>query len=199
MLPVSFFGDFVSDKKEKILLLSCCAPCSCSVIYTLAQKKVPFAVLFYNPNIMPVEEYVKRKEENKRLCDSLHVEFIELSYEPAVWFEKTKGLEQEPERGRRCAVCFELRLRQAALYAKEHGFTRISSVLGISRHKDLNQVTQIGIQVGKQENIPYIDTNWRKGGLENLRHFLIKEYQMYEQTYCGCPFSKRGNFPHQNS
>lgn len=178
-------------EEEKMLLLSCCAPCSCAVICDLAKKNIPFAVLFYNPNIAPFEEYQKRKEENKRLCDTLKVEFIELPYETEQWFEKTKGLEKEPERGRRCAACFELRLRRAARYAKENGFGKISSVLGVSRHKDFNQVTQIGRQIGEEENIPYLETNWRKGGLENLRHALIKEYQMYEQTYCGCPFSKR--------
>ena len=176
---------------EKLLLLSCCAPCSCGVIRHLAAQGRPFAVLFYNPNIDTADEYQKRLAENERVCRKFNVPFIALPYEPDVWCQAVKGLENEPERGKRCSVCFELRLKRAAQYAKENGFTAFSSVLGISRHKDLNQVNQAAARASAQVGLTYDDTNWRKGGLEELRRALNQEMQLYNQTYCGCVFSKR--------
>ena len=178
--------------KEKLLLLSCCAPCSCAVIKKLAEDKTRhFTVLFYNPNIDSAEEYQKRLVENERVCQAYNVPFVSLPYEPQVWQHAVHGLEQEPERGKRCSVCFELRLKRAAEYAKENGFTHFSSVLGISRHKDLAQVNAAAKRASAQTGIPYDETNWRKGGLEELRRALIAEMQLYNQTYCGCVFSKR--------
>ncbi len=177
--------------EEKLLLLSCCAPCSCGVIQKLAAQGRKFTVLFYNPNIDNETEYQKRLAENKRVCARFGVPFAQLPYEPEVWCQAVKGLEKEPERGKRCSVCFELRLRRAANYAKEHGFTAFSSVLGISRHKDLDQVNAAAQRAAQKEDIPYDLTNWRKGGTEQLRSALIKEMQIYNQTYCGCVFSRR--------
>ena len=177
--------------EEKLLLLSCCAPCSCGVIKYLAQQKRNFTVLFYNPNIDTAAEYEKRLAENQRVCKAFHVPFVSLPYEPGVWQAAIRGLEQEPERGKRCSVCFELRLKQAAHYAREHGFTCFSSVLGISRHKDLEQVNAAAQKASDEVGLAYDFTNWRKGGLEELRRALNQEMQLYNQTYCGCPFSKR--------
>lgn len=126
----------------KLLLLSCCAPCSCAVIERLAQEKRDFAVVFYNPNIRPEAEYRKRCDENKRVCDFYGVEFIELEYDNRRWVELTTGLEDEPERGRRCSICFYMRLKRVMAYAREHGFSEVASVLGVSRYKDLNQVNE---------------------------------------------------------
>ncbi len=174
-----------------LLLLSCCAPCSCGVIKKLASEKRNFIVLFYNPNIDTAAEYQKRLAENERVCKACGVAFVSLPYEPEVWQKAVKGLEQEPERGKRCSVCFELRLKRAAEYAKENGFTSFSSVLGISRHKDLAQVNAAADLASREIGIPYDETNWRKGGLEQLRRALIEEMQLYNQNYCGCVFSKR--------
>ncbi len=176
---------------EKLLLLSCCAPCSCGVIKQLAKEKRDFTVLFYNPNIDTAEEYQKRLAENERVCRAFGVPFVSLPYEPQVWREAVRGLEREPERGRRCSVCFELRLQRAAQYAKENGFTAFSSVLGISRHKDLEQVNAAAARAAEKTGLPYDTTNWRKGGLEELRRALNQEMCLYNQTYCGCVFSKR--------
>ena len=173
-------------------MLSCCAPCSAGVIKKLALQGRHFSVLFYNPNIDQAQEYQKRLTENKRLCAAFGVEFIELPYEHEFWCKATQGLETEPERGKRCSKCFYMRLERTARYAKEHGFTHFSSVLGISRHKDLEQVNEQASQVSAQENILYDFTNWRKGGTEELRREVIKEMQLYNQTYCGCAFSHRG-------
>ena len=171
---------------EKLLLLSCCAPCSVGVIQDLHEKGTNFTVLFYNPNIRPEEEYIRRRDENKRVCDELGVPFVELPYDPAAWDRATKGLENEPERGKRCDACFLLRLRTAARYAKENGFTRFSSVLGISRYKDFDQVCRAGQKAAAAENVPYDETNWRKNGGEAKANRLAREKNLYRQNYCGC-------------
>ncbi|WP_428897168.1 hypothetical protein Dip518_000955 [Parelusimicrobium proximum] len=175
----------------KILLLSCCGPCSCAVIEHLAGEKADFEVLFYNPNIMPEAEYEKRKDENKRVCDKYGVKFTDLDYENEKWLSAVAGLEAEPERGERCRKCFEMRLKKAAEYAKERGFSCFTSVLGVSRYKNLDDVDKISKQISEETGVLYLDTNWRKGGLEELRRKLVKELDMYSQDYCGCIFSKR--------
>ena len=177
--------------EEKLLLLSCCGPCSCGVIKKLALQEHNFTVLFYNPNIDQEQEYQKRLEENKRVCEFFNIPFVSLDYEPQIWAEKVKGLEKEPERGKRCSVCFYMRLLRAAEYAKQHGFTHFSSVLGVSRYKDLLQVHKQGEKAAALTGIKYDDTNWRKGGLEELRREVNKEMGLYNQSYCGCIFSRR--------
>ena len=172
--------------KDKLLLLSCCAPCSVGVISDLKEQGVDFTVLFYNPNIQPQSEYIRRLEENKRICQLFNVAFVDLEYNPEFWKKMTKGLENEPEKGKRCDVCFYIRLKKAAEFAKEHGFTRISSVLGISRWKNFDQVCRAGKLAEKEIGIPYDETNWRKnGGLERTER-LSKKHQLYRQKYCGC-------------
>ena len=172
--------------KEKLLLVSCCAPCSVGVITDLKEQGIDFTVLFYNPNIQPKAEYLRRRDENERVCKTLHVPFKELPYEPDVWCQATKGLENEPEKGRRCDICFYMRLKRACEYAKENGFTRVTSVLGISRWKDFDQVCRAGQKASQETFIPYDCTNWRKnGGLEKSER-LSKEINLYRQTYCGC-------------
>lgn len=169
---------------NKLLLLSCCAPCSCGVIAHLAKQSVDFCVLFYNPNITPVAEYRKRADENKRVCEKYGVPFVELEYDNERWCELTKGLETEPERSKRCDICFQMRLKRAFEYAQENGFHSVTSVLGVSRYKDFDQVNRAVIAAGG-EGI-YDTTNWRKNGLESLRQALSKELNLYAQNYCGC-------------
>ncbi len=174
------------SNNEKILLLSCCAPCSCAVIKTMAENSADFAVVFYNPNIKPLQEYEKRRDENKRVCDLYHVPFIELEYDNARWCKLIKGLEDEPERGKRCSICFEMRLKRAMEYALDNGFTAVSSVLGVSRYKNLDQVNKAADLASKATNCPYIHIEGRKGGMQELRAQLIKELNLYNQDYCGC-------------
>lgn len=171
---------------QKLLLVSCCAPCSVGVIHLLKEKGINFTVLFYNPNIRPFEEYQKRCNENKRVCQEEKIPFVELEYLPQVWDEVTQGLENEPERGKRCTACFKLRLKRAAQYAKENGFTHFTSVFGISRYKDFDQVCQVAQAVSDEFNLPYDMTNWRLNGGEQLRAQLSKEKNLYNQRYCGC-------------
>ena len=171
---------------EKFLLLSCCAPCSCAVISRLAEAKEEFAVVFYNPNIRPYEEYEKRREENQRLCKKYGVPFISLEYDNERWCELTKGLENLPERDKRCSICFEMRLKRVMEYAKNNGYKAVASVLGVSRYKDINQVNLAAEQASLQTGVPYLQIEGRKGGMQELRNKLIKELNLYSQDYCGC-------------
>ena len=172
--------------KENILLLSCCAPCSCAVIKKMAEEGRCFSVVFYNPNIIPMAEYEKRRDENKRVCDLYGVPFIELEYDNERWCALIKGLENEPERGRRCSVCFEMRLERVMGYALKNGFTHVASVLGVSRYKDLNQVNAAAGKASNKTGCPYLEIEGRKGGMQDLRAALIKELDLYSQNYCGC-------------
>lgn len=178
------------EKEEKILLLSCCAPCSCAVIRKLKDDDINFAVLFYNPNIHPQKEYEKRRDEQKRLCQQWNIEFIELEYNPKDWLEAATPYKDEPERGKRCSICFEYRLTRAMQYAKEHKFTTVSSVLGVSRWKNLAQVNEAAHKASLKTGIPYTEIEGRKNGMQSERQRLIKELNLYNQTYCGCIFSQ---------
>ncbi len=176
----------MSKNLKKMLLLSCCAPCSCAVIKTLAEKKENFAVVFYNPNIRPFAEYEKRRDENKRVCKLYGIPFIELEYDNMRWCMLTKGLENEPERGKRCSICFEMRLKRVMEYASENGYSAVASVLGVSRWKNLAQVNEAAYRASEETGVPYIEIEGRKGGMQELRSELIKELNLYNQTYCGC-------------
>lgn len=168
------------------LLLSCCAPCSCAVIEKLAKEQQDFCVVFYNPNIRPYEEYQKRCHENKRVCDLYHVPFIELEYDNERWCELTKGLESEPERGPRCSICFHMRLKRVMEYAKKNGYEAVASVLGVSRYKNLAQVNEAAARASAETEIPYLEIEGRKGGMQERRQQLINELNLYSQNYCGC-------------
>ena len=172
--------------ENKFLLLSCCAPCSCAVIKTLSEQKKDFSVVFYNPNIRPFAEYQKRCAENKRVCEKYGIEFIELEYDHERWCSLTKGLENEPERGKRCDICFYMRLKRVMEYAKEKGYNAVASVLGVSRYKNLSQVQEMAYKAAAATGILYMDIEGRKQGMQELRMRLIKELDLYNQNYCGC-------------
>ena len=176
----------VAATAGRILLLSCCAPCSVAVIKTMAEKSYNFSVLFYNPNIIPLAEYRKRCDENKRICDLCKVPFIELAYDHSVWSKAVRGLENEPERGKRCFVCFYIRLKEAMLFAQKNGYDAVASVLGVSRYKNLDQVNAAAIQASQETGIPYLHIEGRKNGMQDLRQKLIKDWRLYSQNYCGC-------------
>lgn len=126
-----------------------------------------------------------------RLCRQLGAAFAELPYEHEAWLQHIRGLEHEPERGKRCSACFYMRLKQAARYAQKHHFDRFASVLGVSRYKDIEQVHRAARQAWLEVGTPYWAQSWRKGGLSELRQALAKEFNLYQQNYCGCEFSRR--------
>lgn len=174
----------------KILLHSCCAPCSGAVIEKLLQDGYDFSVFFSNSNIVPFEEYELRKAELMRYCAAKGVEVIDDDYNHEDWLKAVQGLENEPERGSRCSICFLYRLRRAAQYANNHGFTLLTTTLASSRWKDLNQVNAAGIRAVEGTGVEFWEANWRKGGLQPRRNEIIKEQGFYNQTFCGCEFSK---------
>lgn len=170
----------------KILLLSCCAPCSCAVIEKMAQDKQDFAVAFYNPNIRPQDEYYRRLLENKKLCQKYGIDFIEFAYNNKLWCDLTKGLENEPERGKRCDICFYMRIKKVMEYAKENGFDAVASVLGVSRYKDLSQVARAAAKASEEVGFTYVEIEGRKQGMQERRITLTEELELYSQNYCGC-------------
>jgi predicted adenine nucleotide alpha hydrolase (AANH) superfamily ATPase len=158
----------------------------------VAISKIETTVFFYNPNIHPQEEYEIRKDENKRFCDKLGFDFIDADYDKDNWFERIKGLENEPERGARCTQCFDMRFEVTAQYAKDNGFDLISSTLGISRWKDMGQINGCGARAANPyEGITYWDFNWRKQGGSSRMLELSKREEFYQQEYCGCVYSLR--------
>ena len=128
------------EGKNKLLMHSCCAPCSGAVLERIQDNGIDFSILFYNPNIHPKKEYELRKEENVRFAEKNQIEFIDLDYDVENWFERIRGFENHPERGYRCSICFNMRFERTALYAYENGFDIISSCLGISRWKNMEQI-----------------------------------------------------------
>ncbi|HNX94008.1 MAG TPA: epoxyqueuosine reductase QueH [Holophaga sp.] len=178
---------------RRILLHSCCAPCSSEIIEALHASDLDVTVFFYNPNIYPIQEYERRKMENLRFAQKLGIPFVDADYDCETWFAHIQGLELEPERGSRCSKCFNLRLERTALYACEHGFPVFATSLGISRWKNLGQVNQCGIQAASRHHgLIYWDRDWRKGGGADRLVEIRKREGFYQQAYCGCPYSCHG-------
>ncbi len=178
--------------EKKVLLHSCCAPCSGEVMEAMLASGVDYTIFFYNPNIHPEREYLLRKEENVRFAEKHGVPFVDADYDKDNWFQRARGMEWEPERGKRCTMCFDMRFDRTALYAYENGFPVITSSLGISRWKDMNQINDSGLRAAaKYEGITYWTYNWRKGGGSARMIEISKREQFYQQEYCGCVYSLR--------
>ena len=179
-------------KHKKLLLHSCCAPCAGEIMEAVAASGIDTTVYFYNPNIHPEEEYLIRKEENIKFCEKLGFNFIDADYDTDNWFERVKGLEQEPERGKRCTQCFDMRFEKSALYAVENDFPVFATTLGISRWKDMNQINNSGTRAANRyEELIYWGFNWRKQGGSSRMIEISKRENFYQQEYCGCVYSLR--------
>ena len=178
--------------ESSLLLHSCCAPCAGEVMEAVAASDIDTTVYFYNPNIHPIEEYELRKEENKRYCEALDFKFIDADYDKDNWFDRIKGLEDEPERGERCTKCFDMRFERSALFAHENNFSLFATTLGISRWKDLDQVNNSGLRAANRyDNLTFWDFNWRKQGGSSRMIEISKREEFYQQEYCGCVYSLR--------
>lgn len=184
----------VPGGERKVLLHTCCAPCSSAIIERLMQEGVRPTIYYCNPNIYPEEEYLKRKNECTRYAESLGLDIVDADYDHDEWLTHVKGLENEPERGGRCLRCFGLRLRRSAEYARQHGFKVLTTTLASSRWKSLEQIEEAGTSACADiPEVTFWAQNWRKGGLSERRIQIIKEMNFYNQTWCGCEFSMRGN------
>ena len=202
-----------------MLLHACCAPCSSAIVEWMLQHDIRPTIFYFNPNIYPREEYDIRKNESKRHADSLGIQWIDGDYDHEAWLQQIQGLEHEPERGNRCLQCFRIRLTATALQAQQLGIPYFATTLASSRWKSLDQINQAGLQAQQAVNHNLNDNdspnsqfsilnfqfsifnsqfsplfwaqNWRQGGLQDRRNQLLREYNFYNQQYCGCEFSIR--------
>ena len=218
-LPSDYFLKQMNERLSeyddpKVLIHSCCAPCSSFCL--LALKDVArLGVYYYNPNISLKDEYDFRFSELKRLVDIYNsdpeitikeenrqvyinksyvnqkIEVLDVPYESELFFEKTKGYEDCPERGERCGICFDLRLRKTAIEAKEKGYDLFATTLTLSPLKDAALINSIGERISKEVGIAYLPSDFKKKNGYKMSIELSKEFDLYRQNYCGCVFSKR--------
>lgn len=187
-----------SKKGQRLLMHSCCAPCSSYVLEYLRQY-FRITVFYYNPNISMESEYRKRVEEQKRLIAAYNmqsekgylIEVIEGDYEPMAFYEIAKGLEQCPEGGERCFACYELRLKKTAMLASTKQFDCFSTTLTISPLKNAGKLNEIGEALAQEYNIPWLVSDFKKKNGYKRSIELSAEYDLYRQDYCGCIYSKQ--------
>lgn len=176
--------------EKKILLHTCCAPCSSAILEYMLNHGLEPVIFYSNSNIFPVGEYEHRRSECARYAAVQGVEMVEDIYDHEEWLRNAKGLENEPERGGRCLKCFEFRLRKAAEYAHANGIRVLTTTLASSRWKSLEQINEAGARAcGPYDDVTWWDVNWRKGGLQERRVEIIREMDFYNQLYCGCEYS----------
>lgn len=165
---------------------------------SLLASGISYTIFFYNPNIHPRREYEIRKQENIRFAQKMNVPFVDADYDTDQWFSRIKGMEWEPERGVRCTACFDMRFERTALYGFENGFSLISSTLGLSRWKDMNQINGCGVKAAvRYPGMTYWTYNWRKNGGAQRMYEIAKREGFYQQEYCGCVYSLRDTNLHR--
>ncbi len=177
------------DGKKSILLHSCCGPCSSACIDRL-KEYFDITVVYYNPNIEPKEEYEMRKSEQIRLLKEWNINFLDCDYDNQKWRDTTKYLTEELEGGRRCSVCFGIRLKYTALKAKELGFDYFATTLTVSPHKNSQVINKIGERIASEVNVKFLYSDFKKRDGYKKSIEFSKEYNLYRQDYCGCLYSK---------
>ena len=182
------------SETPRLLLHACCAPCSSGCL----DRVTPYfdvTVFYYNPNITEEAEYRLRAEELKRLLSDMPeaagVKYAEGPYDPQAWLAAVAGLENEPEGGKRCAVCFRMRLREACRYAAEHGFTHVTTTLTLSPLKNAELLNAIGGEEASAAGVVWLPSDFKKKDGYKRSLERSKAYGLYRQDYCGCAFSKR--------
>ncbi len=187
-----------AGKRPRLLLHSCCGPCSAPVLEYLTQY-FDVTLFWYNPNIWPQEEFDLRLEEQQKLIRAMGLEEqVRVVCRPRnseAWYRATEGLEHEPEGGTRCTECFRLRLREAAVYAAENDFDYYCSTLTLSRHKDPLRINALGEQFEEEFGIRWLPSEFKKRGRELRSKQLCEQFGIYRQDYCGCEYSMRKNLP----
>lgn len=186
-----------SDKKPRLLIHACCAPCS-SYCLEYLQNFFDITVMFYNPNLYPEDEYTKRADEERKLIAEMNRRNIDSeiklkveNFDSREFYDAIKGLESCPEGGERCSVCFRLRLEKAAEYAKNNGFDFFTTTLTISPLKNADVLNKIGEETAEKFSIKHLPSDFKKKGGYQRSIVLSREFGLYRQNYCGCVFSKR--------
>lgn len=192
--------DNLGDLKPKLLLHSCCAPCSSAVIEKL-KDYFQITILYYNPNIEPYEEYERRKKEQIRFIKELdaNIQFMDSDYDQEKFKEMSKGLEQEKEGGARCSRCYHLRLNKTACLAKEHNFDYFGTTLSVSPYKNSEKINKIGEVLSEEYKINFLYADFKKKDGYKRSIELAKKYNLYRQDYCGCLYSKEERLQHLNN
>jgi predicted adenine nucleotide alpha hydrolase (AANH) superfamily ATPase len=178
------------DAPKKLLLHVCCAPCAPHVIEQL-QQEFALTAFFYNPNIHPREEYARRLAEVERYCRERAIALVTGEYDTERWFSAVQGMEEEKEGGRRCEICYRVRLEKTALAAKDHGMSCFASTLTVSPYKKALVINRIGREVGEQCAMSFYEADFKKHDGFKKSCELSRQYNFYRQTYCGCMHSIR--------
>jgi len=179
----------MTDLRKRLLLHACCAP-DATVVLERLSLEYQITIFFYNPNIHPESEYSLRVEEMQRLATQLTVPLLPAQYDAETWFQLVQGFEKVPEGGRRCEICFEMRLQKTAEIARQHQFDLFTTVLTVSPHKNAALINRIGIQIGREVGVPFLEANFKKKDGFKRSLELSREYQLYRQDYCGCIYSR---------
>lgn len=174
--------------KEKLLLHACCAPCAGYVIDKLT-KDYQLAVYYYNPNIFPDTEYFRRRDELKNYCTKLQIPFIEETYSYQDWLKSINGFEEEPEKGKRCNICFRLRLAKTALYALSNNYKCFSTTLTVSPHKKSSTIIHTAKELGVEHKAFFLAEDFKKKNGYQISTEIAKREDFFRQTYCGCYYS----------
>lgn len=183
----------IQNNPKRLLLHSCCAPCS-SYCLELLSPYFNIDIFFYNPNIDTLSEFNKRLKEQKEIIKDMHlnnINIIEVGYNEHEYLESIKGYENQLEGGLRCKICYDLRMRKAAKYAKAHGYDYFTTTLSVSPHKNVQWINEIGLLLSSEFGIGFLQSDFKKKGGFIRSIELSKKYNLYRQNYCGCVFSKR--------
>ncbi len=175
--------------KKKLLLHVCCAPCAVYV-FSLLEKEYDVTGFFYNPNIHPFEEFEFRRIELEKVAKLKNWKIVYRDHAMKEWFPHMKGLEKEPEKGKRCSICFYLRLEEAFIYAKEHGHEIVTSTLSISPYKVTRQINEEGNKLAAQYGIEFLPENFKSKNGYNIGRQMARELGIQQQDFCGCAYSK---------
>lgn len=184
------------EKVPKLLLHSCCAPCS-SYVLSYLSSYFQITVFYYNPNIYPEEEYQKRKKQQIRFIKEFKtkypVDYLDCDYKPNEFFDTVKGLEKEKEGNERCTKCYYMRMKETAKQASLYQYDYFSTTLSVSPYKNADKINKIGSVLEKEYHIPFLYADFKKRNGYKQSISLSKEYQLYRQNYCGCVFSKQAS------
>lgn len=183
------------DGKKRLLLHSCCGPCSSYVISYLTNF-FDITIFYYNPNIFPYDEYLKRKEEQIKLINDIKpkiknsLDIMDCDYDNSLYNELVRGLEMEPERGNRCKVCYRMRMEKTAITAKENGYDYFCTTLSVSPYKKADWINEIGEELKNKYSVNWLYSDFKKKDGYKQSILLSEKYNLYRQNYCGCVYSK---------